>query len=244
MTIAPTPLPRRRAHGHRLLVLVGVPVVIALVAVGVTLLLHYDVFQSSSESTAAQGSGAAAAQTRTVSSFNSVELAGTNNVTILVGGKQLVVVRGDDNLLGHVTTKVHDGRLVVGTRGSFTTASPMSVEIGVPALDALTLSGSGTVTADNIRAQSLTVTLTGSGLLRAGGTANRLDVSLRGSGDAQLEQLFARDVHAVLSGSGRIVVHATSKLDASVPGTGTILYSGNPANVKTNISGQGAITGK
>jgi hypothetical protein len=244
MTIAPTPIHRRRAHGHRMLVLVAIPAVVALVAVGVTLLLHYDVFQSSSQSTATQGSGAAAAQTRTVSAFRSVELAGTNNVTILVGGKQLVVVRGDDNLLGHVTTNVRDGRLVVGTRGSFSTASPMSVEIGVPALDALTLSGSGTVVADNIRAQNLIVTLTGSGLLRAGGTANRLDVSLGGSGDAQLEQLVARDVHAVLSGSGRIVVHATSKLDASVPGTGTILYSGNPANVKTNVSGQGAITRK
>ncbi|HEY6069418.1 MAG TPA: DUF2807 domain-containing protein, partial [Gaiellaceae bacterium] len=99
---------------------------------------------------AAQGSGAAAAQTRTVSAFSSVELAATNNVTILVGGKQRVVVRGDDNLLGRVTTTVRDGRLVVGTRGSITTASPMSVEIGMPSLDALTLSGSGTVTADNI----------------------------------------------------------------------------------------------
>lgn len=244
MTIAPTPLHRRPAHGHRLLVLVAVPAIIALVAVGVTLLVHYDVFQSSSKSTAAQGSGVAAAQTRTVSAFSSVELAGTNNVTILVGGKQRVVVRGDDNLLDHVTTTVRDGRLVVGTRGSFTTASPMSVEIGVPALDALTLSGSGTVTADNIRAQTLSVALIGSGLLRAGGTANRLDVSLAGSGDAQLEQLVARDVHAVLAGSGRILVHATRKLDASVPGTGTILYSGNPANVKTNVSGQGEITRK
>ena len=120
----------------------------------------------------------------------------------------------------------------------------MTVEIGTPSLRALTLSGSGTVTADNIRAQSLSVALIGSGLLRAGGTANRLDVTLVGSGDAQLEQLVARDVHAVLSGSGRIVVHATSKLDASVPGTGTILYSGNPAHVKTSISGQGAITRK
>ncbi|HEY6067532.1 MAG TPA: DUF2807 domain-containing protein, partial [Gaiellaceae bacterium] len=92
--------------------------------------------------------------------------------------------------------------------------------------------------------QTLSVALIGGGLLRAGGTVNRLDVSLAGSGDAQLEQLVARDVHAVLSGSGRILVHATGKLDASVPGTGTILYSGNPANVKTNISGQGEITRK
>jgi DNA-binding NarL/FixJ family response regulator len=48
-------------------------------------------------------------------------------------------------------------------------------------------------------------------------SVTRLDVSLGGSGDAQL---VARDVHAVLAGSGRIVTHATDILQASVPGSG------------------------
>jgi Putative auto-transporter adhesin, head GIN domain len=177
-----------------------------------------------------------------MSSFSSVDLRGSSDVTIHAGGARSVVVHADDNLLGQVTTQVHARTLVIGTRGSFTTSSLMTVEITVPSLQALALSGSGAITASNIQAPRVSVRLSGSGAVRAGGTVTRLDVSLGGSGDAELGQLVARDVHAVLSGSGRIVTHATNTLQASVPGSGTIVYSGNPAHVTTSITGSGAIT--
>ena len=189
------------------------------------------------------GTGTETAQARHLAAFNSVDLAGSNNVTIHVGGKQSVVVRADSNLLHRVTTQVHGGTLVIGTTGSITTKSPMSVQISMPSLTALTLSGSGNISAANIQAQRLNVTLPGSGVVHASGTSARLDVSLGGSGDAQLQQLTARYVHAILSGSGRIAVHPTNTLQASVSGSGAIMYSGNPAHVTRSITGSGAITG-
>jgi Putative auto-transporter adhesin, head GIN domain len=188
------------------------------------------------------GSGTPAAQARHVAAFSSVGLRGSSSVTVHVGGRQSVVVHADGNLLGQVTTEVHGRTLVIGTKGSFTTSSPMSVQISVPSLEAVTLSGSGAITASNIQAPRLSVRLSGSGVVRASGTVTRLDVSLGGSGDAQLGQLVARDVHAVLSGSGRIFTCATNTLQASVPGSGTIVYSGDPAHVTRSITGSGAIT--
>ena len=44
-----------------------------------------------------------------------------------------------------------------------------------------------------------------------------------------------------MSGSGRIVLTATKSLDASVPGSGAIMYSGNPQDVTKSITGSGAI---
>jgi hypothetical protein len=202
MTIAPTPLHGRRAPHHHQFALAAI--LVLLIAVAVVLLIRYDVFQGSSSSSGVQGSGVAATQTRELASFSAVELAGSNVVTIRVGEKQSVVVRADDNLLDRVTTEVQSGNLVIGnTVGSFTTESPMSVEITIPSLDALTLTGSGVVAATGIETPSLTVTLSGSGALRASGTATQLDVTLGGSGDAQLEQLIASDVRAVVSGSTR-----------------------------------------
>jgi hypothetical protein len=55
--------------------------------------------------------------------------------------------------------------------------------------------------------------------------------------------LAAGTVHAVLSGSGNIFVTATRSLDASVSGSGTINYAGNPPNVTKSVTGSGAITG-
>jgi Putative auto-transporter adhesin, head GIN domain len=238
MTVAPTPLHRRHMPYHHQVALI---VATVIVTVAVVLLVQHDVFQGSSPSST-QGSGTAASDVRHLAAFTGVELAGANNVIIRVGRKQSVVVRGDDNLLRRVTTRVQAGTLVIGNIGSFTTKSPMSVHIAVPSLTALTLSGSGIISTENIRASRLTLTLSGSGVLRAGGTATRLDISLGGSGDAQLEQLVARDAHAVVSGSGRIVVTATHSLDASVPGSGAIVYHGDPAHVTTSITGSGAVT--
>jgi putative autotransporter adhesin-like protein len=197
--------------------------VLASLAVGVLgLVLHYGVFRGSSGPGAILGSGIAATDVRAVPAFDGVELRGSNNLVVRVGPKRAVTVYADDNLLGRVTTRVEGGALVVGNRaGSFTTRSPMYVEITTPSLRSVVLSGSGVV--------------------RASGRAASLDVALTGSGDAQLEQLVAREVTVVVSGSGRAVVTATRALDASVTGSGVIVYGGNPLHVTSSVTGVGAI---
>jgi len=77
--------------------------------------------------------------------------------------------------------------------------------------------------------------------VRASGTVGTLDVALDGSGDAQLDPLVARDVHAAIRGSGRVLVTATKTLHAEVPGSGAVVYRGNPV-VTANVSGNGAVT--
>ena len=156
------------------------------------------------------------------------------------GREQSVVVSADDNLVRHVTTRVNHSGLVIGTVGSFTTRAPMRVEVTLPALQKLELSGSGVVVATDIRASDLRISLSGSGVLRASGAVDRLDVSLGGSGDAQLNDLRARQARAVVSGSGRIVVQVTDRLDASVPGSGVIVYGGDPPHVHTEVTGSGS----
>jgi hypothetical protein len=188
-----------------------------------------------------QGSGVAATQSRVLPTFSSLDLAGSNNVTVAIGGRQSVVVHADSNLIRYVTTRVTAGTLVIGTTGSFTTRNPMSVEVSVPSLAAVTLSGSGKISVTGINAPRLTVTLPGSGRLDASGTATQLDVTLGGSGLAQLESLAARDVHAVVAGSGLIRVTATASLNAAVTGSGAIIYSGNP-QVTSSVTGSGTVT--
>jgi hypothetical protein len=163
---------------------------------------------------------------------------------IRVGAKQSVVVRADDNFLDRVTTQVQSGELVIAnTPGSFTTRSPMSVEVEVPTLNALTLTGNGNVVVSGIEAKSLVVSLPGNGTLTGSGTARRLDVTVSGSGTVQFTRLVANDARAVVSGSGSIFITATKTLDASVSGSGAILYTGNPQDVTKSVSGTGAITG-
>lgn len=242
MTVAPTSVHAGREPRRSRWALVAI-LGFVLGGTTVALLYHFDILGGTSGSSTT-GSGVAATQSRDLPAFDSVELAGSNNVVIRVGGKQSVVVKADDNLLNRVTTRVESGTLVIGnTPGSLVTKSPMSVVVGVPTVNELTLAGGGNIVVDGIEAESLTVTLSGSGNLTGSGTARLLGLTLGGSGNMWLSQLAADDVRAVLSGSGNVFVTASKSLDASIPGSGTIAYSGNPQDVTKSVTGSGVITG-
>ena len=241
MTVAPTSIRPTREHRPRWVLYV----VLAFLVGGVTgaLLYRFDAFGGSS-STTNEGSGVPATQVREVPAFDSVELAGANNVLIHVGEKQSVVVKADANLLDRVTTRVHSGRLVIAnTPGSFNTKSPMSVEVTLPSLNGLNLTGNGNIAVTGIEAESLAVSLPGNGTLTGSGNVTRLAITVSGSGSVQFTRLVADSVRATVSGSGSIFTTATGSLQASVSGSGAILYTGHPADVTKDITGTGTIVG-
>jgi hypothetical protein len=194
-------------------------------------------------STTTEGSGVAATEVRSLPAFSALDMAGTSNVSVRVGGKQAVVVRADDNLIKQVTTEVRGGELVVSNTGSFKAQTPMTVAVTVPRLEGATLSGSGIVSVEGAEGQDFAVRVPGSGVLTAAGTVDRLDASLGGTGDVRLQGLAAREVTATVSGDGRLQVRASRTLDASVSGTGAIFYSGTPSTVTKRVTGTGAILG-
>jgi len=236
MTVAPTPVTRGKAP-HRLYLSLLTALVL-LLGVCVVLLARHDWGEGS---TNVRGTGVADTQSRQVPAFASVDLAGTNNVAVHVGGRQSVVVHADDNLIELVTTDVRSGKLVIADTGSFTARSPTRVDVSVPTLDAVALSGDGIMTVDAVSAKRFTAQLRGSGILRASGTADHLDAALGGSGDLQLQGLTARDATAAVTGSGRLQVRTTAALSASVSGSGAIFYSGDPQKVTRSVTGTGAI---
>jgi hypothetical protein len=236
MTIAPTPVAPSRAP-HRLY-LVLLSALILLVATGVAL---YAWRGNSTSTTGTQGSGVPAAEARHVPAFAAVDLAGANRVAVRVGGKRSVVVHADDNLVKLITTDVRSGVLVIEDTDSFTTKSPMRVDVTVPTLATATLSGTGVLNVDAVNGERFTVRMPGTGVLRASGAVDRLDATLGGSGDMQLENLIARDAKVRVPGSGRLQVYATEILRATVSGSGAIFYRGSPSSVTQSITGSGTI---
>jgi type VI protein secretion system component VasA len=187
------------------------------------------------------GNGNAATQVRPLPAFTGVELRGTIVVSVTQGSPQKVVVHADSNLVSHVTTAVSAGTLVVDTTGSFATRASMHVDVTVPQLTALTLSGHGVLSATGVSGSSLSATLSGSGVLRVSGSVGSLTVALRGTGDADLSGLSAGAVDATLQGTGRIAVQALDTLHATLAGTGAIFYTGTPSHVATSVTGTGTV---
>lgn len=188
-----------------------------------------------------EGSGRVVQQQRDVGSFDSVETMGSETVEVRFGPTPSIVIGADDNIQPLITTKVVDGELKIGTRGSFRMHGPIRAWITTPNLKAFTTSGSGDVTIHDLNNGELALTMNGSGSMTANGRTGRLAVTLNGSGRAQLATLAATDVSADLNGSGSATVNAHGRLDAKIFGSGTLHYVGKPAELRTSHFGSGGV---
>jgi hypothetical protein len=237
-----TPTSDSPPHRRGLWIAAAIASMLVLALLGVVALDQIGDDGSTTGTTVLVGSGTASSETRAVPPFNAIVLAGSNTVTVHVGGTQEVVVRGDDNVVPHVTTEVREGTLVIGADRSFQTAEPLTVEVTVPGLVDARLAGSGQVTVEGVDADVFGATLPGSGVLRVSGSTDRLSAELSGSGQLVLDELDANDVEAVVSGSGQLRVHAARSLDANVSGAGQIVYTGDPSTVTSKVTGTGTVT--
>jgi hypothetical protein len=234
--MATTSLPARPAR--RGVLLAGL-VALLLVSTAVAVTLTRD--EGSGTTRGVHGSGVAASQTREVSEFAAVDVAGASRVSIRVGQPRTVVVRADDNLLELVTTDVRDGVLVISESDSFDTETPLRVDVTVPVLDELRLSGAGVMTVAGVDARRLVVSVPGAGSVHVAGSTRRLEADLAGVGELDLADLVATQADVTVSGSGVARVHVTGALDALVSGTGAVVYRGGPARVTRTVTGTGAI---
>ncbi len=173
-----------------------------------------------------------------------VKLETSARVEIRQGPTASLVVKSDDNLEELISTEVQGDRLVIAAKGSYTSREGVVVQITLSNLDAVELAGSGEIELKDINVDSLKLELTGSGMIKARGSAKVLTVSLTGSGYVKAEPLVADKVTAEVSGSGDVEVRSKVSLDATISGSGRLAYYGSPADVKKSVTGSGSIVAK
>jgi hypothetical protein len=104
----------------------------------------------------------------------------------------------------------------------------------------LELSGSGSVTIDALITGALEAELTSAGIAHISGMATTQDITVGGSGDYHAENLSSSNATAGTSSAGDIFINASETLDATVTGSGSITYSGDPVLTSTD-SGSGEL---
>jgi hypothetical protein len=133
-----------------------------------------------------EGSGTVRRESRTVAGFTGIVIEGSGNVTFSQADSQTVTVETDDNLLPIVKTEVRAGILYLGFKEGAKTRHVSQLEflVSVPKLTAVKISGSGNLHATGlIRAEALTLEISGSGGIYSELDVGRLDVTISGSGE-------------------------------------------------------------
>ena len=194
------------------------------------------------------GSGKIATETRAVSGFTSVTLAGIGDVYVSQGEAQPVRIEADDNLIPYFETVVEGSTLKIGLKNQYIGINlrptrPIKFYVSLPKIEAITLAGSGNIFGGTLKTEAISISLLGSGNISADSlTATALDLHLSGSGNIRLAAVSAGQVTASIGGSGDINMDALSaqKISAKISGSGNFILSGKAADQSVDILGSGA----
>jgi len=177
---------------------------------------------------------------RDVAAFTRIKAEDQVDVRLRGGERRRLDVRAGEKVIDDVRTEVRDGTLYVSYDGPGIRRGRLLVEVAAPKVEAIDITGSADVVADELDGRALDVRVTGAGDLSADGRADRLTVDISGSGDADLADLTAAEARVELSGAGDADVLATERLDADVRGAGDLAYRGEP-RLTEHVSGSGDI---
>lgn len=205
------------------------------------------------------GSGVRTSISRTVATFDRVDIGGEYDVVIRVGAAPSVVLEGDDNLLPLIRTEVRGGTLHIDAEENLRSREPIRIAIGVAALNAVHSGGSSDIAVRDVRSEAfeasvsgssdltangdfgaLSASISGSGEIHMTGTADAIDGHVTGSGEMDLLEVRARSARVEVSGSGGATVQVSERLDAKVSGSGDVRYRGQPV-VQADVSGSGDV---
>ena len=206
------------------------------------------------------GSGIVTTETRVVSDFTGIIVEGSGDVELSQGLIQSVTVECDQNIQQYVKTDVVGGTIHLGFKNntSIRSMTRMVFHITIPRLQTVVIAGSGNVRipapvlADTVSLSirgsgdidavlvvgRLTATIDGSGDIGVSGKSNDLAITINGSGSVRADRLAGVRADVRINGSGNAQVSASETVAIRITGSGDVEYSGGGrATVSSSGSG-------
>lgn len=198
--------------------------------------------EHTSAAMAIQGEGPLMEQTWNLAPFHSLSLGITAKVWLRQGDAQRVVLRAQKNILENIQQEVKEGVWQIQFEQKVKAHDSVFIWVTMPSFRNLTIGGSGVFVSENafVLKEEAELVLGGSGFFNLQGQAPSLKINVAGSGRALLTGFEADKVHVSIAGSGEAQVAPLQTLEASIAGSGRVLYSGNPS-VRSSVAGSGTV---
>ena len=209
-------------------------------------------------------SGKLVSEVRNSGEFKGIEFRTAGSLVIKTGDQQSIVIRGSDNVVPLVKTRVLGGVLVIEMEDNVNIQavnknSMLNVNITLNDLSSLTISGLGSVDISELETQSLKLVLSGAGTINLHNlSVDHLDVVVDGLGNVTLSGIAA-DCRVEISGAGHVnagklkcqtaeadipglgsaILWVTERISGEISGSGSVQYFGLPEK-KTRTTGLGS----
>jgi hypothetical protein len=219
---------------------------------------HHD----ANDASGAPASGGGTSRSYAVADFTGVDLSGSDDADVRVGGAFAVRAQGPSDMLDQMQIEKQGDTLVItrkpGSHFNWGGGRNVKVFVTMPSIAAATVSGSGDLSVDNVSGgafkgaasgsgdlsithlavDSADLSITGSGDLTAAGTAKQASLSVMGSGELDAGDLTASGATVSATGSGDIKARVNGHATGSVTGSGDVdLGSGATCDISKTGSG-------
>ncbi len=156
-------------------------------------------------------------------SVNKIVLQGPVSLTLSQSATPSIKLVGDKAAFAAVVTNTNKNALEINATGSLPANAKISIEIAMPNLAELEMSGSGSADVNGFKGDKLKLDINGSGSLNMASDYKQPDINLRGSG------------------SLAAILPATKSLNLSMTGSGSVALSGNGDKAKFTLGGSGSL---
>ena len=210
------------------------------------------------------GNGNVKKETRNPGTLTKINSSGTADVVITSGSNCAVTVEDDENLLPYLETNVENGTLQIHYKNGVSINNDhATIYVTAPTLSEVATSGTSDIKVSGllqnpekisfitsgvgniegeVDAPAISVSISGAGTIKLHGHTKDFDCELSGVGHADCGNLQSENTTVSVSGVGDAHVFASVHLKATVSGTGSVHYRGNPQNPEIHTSGVGSVT--
>ena len=204
-----------------------------------------------------KGSGNVIKETRSLSSFHSLDVGGAFNIELIKSNETKIIIETDDNIMPHIKTKVSGGELEIDNDTDINNPTELNLTIYYVSLDELDISGAAELySSDVLTAQSLELDFSGasevtlkidaknldaefSGASEAAldGTVTNAEIDISGAAELKAYGLEINNLDLEASGASNVKVLVIDKLTIDASGASSVRYKGNPSINLDDISG-------
>ena len=191
---------------------------------------------------------------------------GSFDVVLVKGKEGDITIEGEENIIPYLETEIDGDVLKIGYKRNINinTNRKLTVTVSIRKIEAISLGGSGKITAkDPIKTSELSVNLGGSGDIditidakevrgkiggsgdiKLTGVATSFSSSIAGSGSIKAYDLTVNTANITIAGSGSVRLTVNDEIQSKIVGSGSVFYKGNPPRINTRAMGSGKVVNK
>jgi len=191
-----------------------------------------------------KGNGNVVKDSREVEEFSKIDVSGVFHLIAKVGEERSVIVSAEENLMKYIRIRVKGEKLIIDSKKNLNPRKPMKVYVTTPELVELDASGATNADVQGLNSSRFFVDVSGAATCDLEGEVKNFRVDVSGAASLDARDLLCQSVNVDVSGASNAKVNSRGSIDANASGAASVVYYGDPEDIRTDVSGAASIRRK